>query len=42
LTGVVTPGPRVSSMLGHWVLYCDGLPQGEEAGAVEPEVERDA
>lgn len=39
LTGVVTPGPRVASMLGHWVLYRDGLPQGEEAGAVEAEEE---
>lgn len=27
LTGVVTPGPRVPSMLGQSVLYIDGIPQ---------------
>lgn len=26
LTGVVTPGPRVASVLGHSVIYVDGLP----------------
>jgi ATP-dependent Lhr-like helicase len=31
LTGVVTPGPRVPSMPGHWVEYLDGLPQGSAA-----------
>jgi ATP-dependent Lhr-like helicase len=30
LTGVVTPGPRVPSMMGNWVVYVDGVPQGEE------------
>lgn len=30
LTGVVTAGARVASQLGKYVLYVDGLPQGEE------------
>ena len=36
LTGVVTPGARVSSVLGKYVLYVDGVPQGEEQGVEEP------
>lgn len=36
LTGVVTPGARVSAMLGHAVFYVDGVPQGSQ---VTPEVE---
>ncbi|MFZ5468298.1 MAG: DEAD/DEAH box helicase [Myxococcota bacterium] len=37
LTGVVTPGPRVSAQLGNFVTYVDGLPQtdvGEAATAL--------
>ena len=30
LTGVVTPGARVASQLGKYVLYVDGIPQGED------------
>jgi ATP-dependent helicase Lhr and Lhr-like helicase len=33
LTGVVTPGPRVPSVLGQEVVYVDGVPQGGAAGA---------
>jgi len=29
LTGVVTPGPRVPAVMGHYVTYIDGLPQAE-------------
>jgi ATP-dependent Lhr-like helicase len=36
LTGVVTPGARVSAMLGRSVLYVDGVPKGEEALSEEP------
>ncbi len=35
LTGVVTPGARVSSMLGRSVYYVDGVPQGEVETPVE-------
>ncbi len=31
LTGFVTPGPRVPSVLGNVVTYVDGVPQSEEA-----------
>jgi ATP-dependent Lhr-like helicase len=30
LTGVVTPGLRVAAQLGHYVVYVDGVPKGEE------------
>jgi len=36
LTGFVTPGPRVPSMLGNAVTYVDGVPQSGEATAVSP------
>jgi ATP-dependent Lhr-like helicase len=36
LTGFVTPGPRVPSMLGNAVTYVDGVPQSAEATAVSP------
>jgi ATP-dependent helicase Lhr and Lhr-like helicase len=32
LVGIVTPGPRVPAVLGHHVLYRDGVPVPEEAG----------
>jgi ATP-dependent Lhr-like helicase len=32
LVGIVTPGPRVPAVLGHHVLYRDGVPVSEEAG----------
>ncbi len=35
LTGVVTPGQRVSAQLGRSVIYVDGVPQGEEEVAVD-------
>ncbi|MCI0670793.1 MAG: DEAD/DEAH box helicase, partial [Myxococcaceae bacterium] len=35
LTGVVTPGSRVPAVLGHWVTYVDGVPQGVEERATE-------
>lgn len=35
LTGVVTPGARVAAQLGHWVVYVDGVPKGEEEVAEE-------
>jgi ATP-dependent Lhr-like helicase len=31
LTGIVTPGPRVPSMLGGFVQYVDGVPSYDEA-----------
>jgi ATP-dependent Lhr-like helicase len=31
LTGFVTPGPRVPSVLGHVVTFVDGVPQGSDA-----------
>jgi ATP-dependent Lhr-like helicase len=37
LTGVVTPGPRVSSVLGQKVIYLDGVPQS--GGPVSAELE---
>ena len=39
LTGVVTSGPRVAAVLGHWVTYVDGVPQGVEERAVADEAE---
>jgi ATP-dependent Lhr-like helicase len=36
LTGVVTPGARVSAQLGRVVLYVDGVPQGDEVVAESP------
>ena len=30
LTGIVTPGARVAAQLGHYVVYVDGVPRGEE------------
>jgi ATP-dependent Lhr-like helicase len=39
LTGVVTPGPRVPAVPGHWVTYVDGVPQGVEARGEEDEAE---
>jgi ATP-dependent helicase Lhr and Lhr-like helicase len=36
LTGVVTPGARVPAQLGHYVVYVDGVPKGEEEVAEEP------
>jgi ATP-dependent Lhr-like helicase len=36
LTGFVTPGPRVPSMLGNVVTYVDGVPQSAEAVGVSP------
>ncbi|MBS1151721.1 MAG: ATP-dependent helicase, partial [Myxococcaceae bacterium] len=36
LTGVVTPGPRVPAVMGHYVTYVDGIPQaapGDDAVA---------
>ncbi|MBK7859193.1 MAG: DEAD/DEAH box helicase [Archangiaceae bacterium] len=35
LTGVVTPGDRVASVMGQHVLYVDGVPQRETAPAAE-------
>jgi hypothetical protein len=32
LVGIVTPGPRVPAVLGHHVLYRDGVPLAEEVG----------
>jgi len=32
LVGIVTPGPRVPAVLGHHVVYRDGVPVPEEAG----------
>jgi len=37
LTGVVTPGPRVASVLGQTVIYLDGVPQPAESTPVEAE-----
>ena len=31
LTGLVTPGPRVPAVLGHWVTYLDGVPRLEQS-----------
>ncbi|MFZ5442663.1 MAG: DEAD/DEAH box helicase [Myxococcota bacterium] len=42
LTGVVTPGPRVASILGRSVLYVDGVPKGETEGAKEEDEQLDA
>ena len=40
LTGFVTPGARVPSVLGHVVTFIDGVPQASDAvnraAAVEP------
>ncbi len=32
LVGILTPGPRVPAVLGHHVLYRDGVPVPDEAG----------
>ncbi len=37
LTGVVTPGPRVPSVLGQKVVYLDGVPQTAEPVSAGPE-----
>ncbi|MFO0593719.1 MAG: DEAD/DEAH box helicase [Myxococcaceae bacterium] len=39
LTGIVTPGPRVPAMLGKYVLYRDGVPQGEVEEAPPAELD---
>jgi len=39
LTGIVTPGPRVPSMLGNFVVYVDGLPQSEQAPSTPGEAQ---
>jgi ATP-dependent Lhr-like helicase len=36
LTGIVTPGPRVSAQLGRAVVYLDGVPQGEAQSPEAP------
>jgi ATP-dependent helicase Lhr and Lhr-like helicase len=33
LTGVVTPGARVSAVMGQYVVYVDGVPREEELDA---------
>jgi ATP-dependent Lhr-like helicase len=33
LTGVVTPGARVPAVMGQWVTYVDGVPEGPPAEA---------
>jgi hypothetical protein len=41
LTGVVTPGPRVPSIMGGWVTYVDGVPEAAETRAEEAAAETD-
>jgi ATP-dependent helicase Lhr and Lhr-like helicase len=37
LTGVVTPGPRVTATVGNVVTWVDGIPQGVDALAEDPD-----
>ena len=37
LTGIVTPGPRVSAVLGQKVIYVDGIPLAADRTEGEPE-----
>jgi ATP-dependent Lhr-like helicase len=42
LTGIVTPGPRVSAVLGQKVVYVDGIPLAVDRTEVEPESESES
>jgi len=39
LTGIVTPGPRASAVLGQKVIYLDGVPQSAQPTPPGPEAE---